>query len=337
MATDREKIREAEEVGPFYAVVNYGNIGSPLWAHGPYETKEEAKEKAKSIRHYFSPTDRSYYHAWCRVYPQAIVDKGLERGTIKINNPKKYTESTPLADRDAYQSWKDERDDVESMSSKEKFSTELYNRNQKIYKVWYDMIEKVMNAGGFASDGDGFDAFLDEKDPFLVQTGYYDSFSFCHSGLDVHEYNSGGIGIGVYYKDGTEAGGDVYKEFIPKLKKTGGVELSISCLVCYDSDDMENLKSEKQMMNLFTKYLIGEGRSRSQIASVIKFFNEIINGNGQVYFPGADSVGFYGLEDGRPSIMVTYSVSVTPTEEEVKNVVNCVRTMDREVIGPLYW
>ncbi len=250
---------------------------------------------------------------------------------------KKYRESTPLEDRDAYQSWKDERDDVESMSSKEKFSTELYNRNQKIYKVWCDMIEKVMRAGGFDSDGDGFDAFLDKNDPFLSQTGYYDSFSFCHSALDVHEYNSGGIGIGVYYKDGTEAGGYVFKDFIPKLKKTGGAELRISCLVCYDSDDMEDLKSEKQMMNLFTKYLLGEGRSRSQIASVIKFFNEIINGNGQVYFPGADSVGFYGLEDGRPSIMVTYSVSVTPTEEEIKNVVDCVRTMDREVISPLYW
>lgn len=248
----------------------------------------------------------------------------------------KYRESTPLEDRDTYQSWKKQRDNAESMSSKEKFSTELYVRNKKIYKAWCDMINSVKTAGHFNLDGEGFDEFLG-RNIYLRQTGYYDSFSFYHSGLDVHEYNTGGIGIGVYYKDGQPAGGSVFDDFIPKLKKTGGAELSISCLVCYDSDDMENLKSEKQMMNLFTKYLIGEGRSRRQIAPVIKFFNEIINGNGQIYFPGADSVGFYGLEDGRPSIMVTYSVSVIPTEEESKNVVKCVNTMHREVISPLYW
>lgn len=83
------RIREAEE-GPYYAVVNYGSIGSPLWAHGPFDTKAEASEKAKSIRHYFSATDRNYYHAWCRVYPKAWVDKLKDKGTLKISESTKH-------------------------------------------------------------------------------------------------------------------------------------------------------------------------------------------------------------------------------------------------------
>jgi len=78
------RVREAEE-GPFYAVVDHGSIGSPLWAHGPYDSKAEASERAKEIRRGFSATDRNYYHAWCRVFPQAWVNKMMDKGALKIS------------------------------------------------------------------------------------------------------------------------------------------------------------------------------------------------------------------------------------------------------------
>lgn len=338
MATDKKKIREAEEVGPFYAVVNYGTIGSPLWAHGPYETKEEAKEKAKSIRHYFSPTDRSYYHAWCRVYPQAFVDKGLERGMLKINNSKKYTESTPLADRDDYARWLMKNDEEEAKSAKDKYQAELDERNIPIYEGWYSLIQEIQMAGNFAYDESfGFDKFLDAEDPKIRDTGYFDSFSFGHDDIDVHDLNTEGIGIWIWTKDEEPVGGDVIHDFIPKLKKTGGAELCL-CSLCRVEDDMYDIQSPKQMINLYAKYLINDMNcSRSQISSMIYFLNEIANGNGDRFFPGAKSVEWAGQENARPSFYVFYDVDVIPTREQISNISKGVKEIYEEMVKPLHY
>ena len=85
---EESRVREGSEQGPFYAVVNYGNIGGTPYAYGPYDSKEDAKEKARVVRHYFSPTDRTYYHAWCRVYPKKFVDTMVSKGMLKIHESK---------------------------------------------------------------------------------------------------------------------------------------------------------------------------------------------------------------------------------------------------------
>ena len=83
------ELKEAESVGPYYAVVNYGNIGSPIYAHGPYDTKEEAQSRAKFIRRTFGPYER-YCRAWCRVMTQKDIDRADRMGYgYKIENPKK--------------------------------------------------------------------------------------------------------------------------------------------------------------------------------------------------------------------------------------------------------
>ncbi len=89
------ELKESESVGPYYAVVNYGNIGSPIYAHGPYDTKEEAQERAKFIRKGFGSYER-YCHAWCRVMTQKDIDRADRRGYgYKIQVPKKrVTESS---------------------------------------------------------------------------------------------------------------------------------------------------------------------------------------------------------------------------------------------------
>lgn len=253
---------------------------------------------------------------------------------------KKYRESTPLADRDTYQSWKDERDDVESMSSKEKFSTELYNRNQKIYKAWSTLVQS-MHEAGFDNymGGDGFEEFLNEKEPYLNPTGYYDSDSFCTPGFYYHDKMSGGIGIAVYYKGGHEAGGDVFEEFIPKLKKFGGAEICLIAAVSVDDEEVQrelrDIESTKQFMNLYSKYLIHDyGMSRREAADVINFFNSIIDESGKGKFTGAKKVSFWGLEMGRPGVIVYYDVSVKPTEEETKNICNGLKILAENVTKP---
>lgn len=340
MSTDSKKIREAEEIGPFYAVVNYGNIGGTTWAHGPYDTKEEAKEKAKSIRSCFSATDRNYYHAWCRVYPQNFVDKGVARGMLKINNPKKYTESTPLEDRDDYAKWKKEYDAEQNKSAAEKYQYKLDDRNTPIYYAWYDFVEDMKEAGFDHYKGvDGFKNFLNEKEPYLNPTGYYDSDSFCTPGFYIHDMESGGIGIAVYYKGGHEAGGNVAHEFIPKLKQYGGAEINIIATVAIDDEDFQkelrDIESIRQFMNLYSKYLIhDQGMSRREAADVINFFNSIIDGSGKDKFTGATKVEFWGREWGRPGVMVEYDVSIKPTAEETRDVCKGLRILSDNVVKP---
>ena len=115
------RVREAND-GPYYAVVDYGRMGVPT-AHGPFDTKAEANEVAKDIRSRFSTADRKYYGAWCRVYPQAVIDKQLANGSVKI------LESTQHPFREAVNepSYKDQI--VELINSSKYFTAEVDTNN----------------------------------------------------------------------------------------------------------------------------------------------------------------------------------------------------------------
>ena len=253
-----------------------------------------------------------------------------------MDKEKRYREATPLADRDDYQAWQKQRDEEEAMSAEDKFRDELDNRNVKIYNAWKQLLLSIRDHG-FQSGDEGFDEFFDTKEgPYLLQTGYFDSFSFYTPGFDIHDNETGGVGIGVWYKDGEEAGGDVFKEFIPKLKKNRGAEMIITGAVFlpYGSKVPEVTSSEKQQLNLYTKDMVADGYSRKGIAGLVQFMQEVIDGNAGKYFPGAKHIEYTGLEDGRPSVTVAYDVPVIPDIDSDKtyNIVRAVEKLSNEFI-----
>ena len=273
---------------------------------------------------------------------------------------KRYNESTPLEDRDEYQDWQYGQDELEALPAKKRFATQLRDRNRPIYNAWKKLFAAIYAAGPFGWEA-GADKEIDDKtrpDNFggegfcefftgysdkiggfsychLKQTDYFNSDSLCSSNFVIHDPMASGIGIGVYYKDGEEAGGSVYDKFIPRLKKAGGAEIYINFAV-HCEDDLTRAGSEKQMMNLYTKYLLSTGLDRTTAAPIVGFFNDVINGDGIRLFPGSESVGFYGIENERPTIGVRYNVDVIPTEEQIKNISKGIKAFTDTVLEPLY-
>ena len=259
----------------------------------------------------------------------------------------KYDESTPLADRDEYQAWKKQHDEEEAKSSKDKYGKELNSRNDKIYQAWRHLIATIRDHGfnSWYSGSEGFDEFLNDKEPYLCPTGYFNSLSFNTEGLDfgsVAEERLGGMGIAIWYKTevpgGREAGGDVFEEFIPNLKKARGAEFAIIATTpIYENSEMTyGMKSEKQQLNLYTKSLIEEGYTRSEISDVIKAYQDFIDGDTEKYAPGSTHAVYSGLEEDRPCVIAFYDIPLIPDldDDETYNVVRCVENFYNTFVKP---
>lgn len=261
-----------------------------------------------------------------------IDDPSLEEADYYMESPyenieekgrnmfmKKYRESTPLEDRDDYQAWKAQHDDEEAQSTKDKYRGTLKDRNSSIYQAWNQFLMSL-NDHAFEGRGEGFKDFI--EDGSLLQTGYFDSFAFYTPGFDVHDEETGGIGIGIWYKKGGEAGGDVFDEFIPNLKKHRGVSFYITAAVSLpeDSEVSRVTDSERQQLNIYTKEIVASGKvSRKEVAGLVQFFKEVIDGNAGKYFPGARNVYYSGLEGpNRPAVLVEYEVPVIPDIDDDK-------------------
>lgn len=258
---------------------------------------------------------------------------------------RRYSESTPLADRDALQAWQKEYDAKEARSSKEKFGSKLRDRNKEIYEGWYTLMSTIQNRAFHEDviDSEGFDDFLNREDPYLCPTGHFNSLSFSTNGFDLGsfaEHRVGGLGIGIWYHPGDEAGGDVYEEFIPKLKKAGGADILIFAAspLFEDSNLTYGMKSEKQQLNLYTKSLLGNGFTRSEVSGVIKAYQDFIDGNTEEYAPGANGEVLYsGLEEERPCVFASYNnVPVNPLDDEDMfwNIVACAERFYDTFVGP---
>lgn len=183
----------------------------------------------------------------------------------------RFEESLPVEDRDAYKTWKDNYDHVNSKEYKaDKYHQELNHRNQELFSKWSEFLGVLQ---GSPLQDEGTDEGWDDK--WVPVTGYFDS-GFVDWNDESLRGTSSEVsgGIYLYYLKGGEVGGSLLEEVIPAIKKHGGMEI----LVGFDvkSDEGYNL-SDSQIINYFIRDKIKKGFKRTQAGEAKNFLTQLSN------------------------------------------------------------
>lgn len=238
---------------------------------------------------------------------------------------KRFNESLPIEDRDDYASWKADFEKKNSVEYKRAQRNEiLYRRNSPLIDRWVEVFNTINKEVGL------YRYRTDRTKRIPSQFSFNCAYTV---GADSDPENADSISLGLYLSypenEDHEICDGKLENVIKEIKKYKGLCIDVCAFfgISSDNENLINSSSKESYINAHIKTLLDEDlTSRKKAGEIKKFLKKCSDDDFSDFHGYYDAITFMdGTYDGS-FIKLRYKMSINPTDEEVRNVIDGLKT-----------